>query len=241
MQGKVAAALPEVEARLVQVEAWWQQDRSGQPVPEAPDAELLARALISALNIAIQAHFALEDRSSALRRIDAILEVKRALERPVEDIGATRFNRAIVLVEIPGRFGEAKAELEACMMLFQNNPADRAVSHNNLAAYLEHSGTPSALAESSLHQLAALLYRVVAGLGQDLQTSLRNYSIDSHRAHAAGTALTVPRVAELLADPAFAPLEQWLRQRQVNVAKLQADVDQLLEQARQAALSPPEP
>ena len=46
----------------------------------------------------------------------------------------------------------------------------------------------------------------------------------------------MPRVAELLADPAFHPLEQWLRQRQVDVAKLQAAVDQFIEQVRQAAL-----
>ena len=116
------------------------------------------------------------------------------------------------------------------------DPADRAISHNNLANYLERHGTPSALAESPRHQLAALIYRLVAGLGQDLQTSLRNYAIDFRRAHAAGTELAVPRVAELLADPAFHPLEQWLRQRQVDVAELQAAVDQRLEQARQAAL-----
>ena len=36
MQGKVEAALPEVEARLAQVEVWWKQHSSGQRVPEAP-------------------------------------------------------------------------------------------------------------------------------------------------------------------------------------------------------------
>ena len=55
-------------------------------MPEAPDAEFLARALISALDIARQAHYAQEDWESALRRIDAMLEVKRALKRPEEDI-----------------------------------------------------------------------------------------------------------------------------------------------------------
>ena len=91
------------------------------------------------------------------------------------------------------------------------DPRDRAISHHNLAIYLERSGTPSALAESSRHQLAALVYRLVSGLGQDLQTSLHNYAIGFRRAHAAGTPLVVPRVAELLADPAFRPLEEWLR------------------------------
>ena len=200
---------------------------------------------------------------------------KRALERPAEDIAATRMNRANVLRKL-GRFGEAKAELEDCLQVFQNDPArrarvlssladlfdeqgdvaqaitqerralalceqlpdpgDRAISHNNLANYLERSGTPSALAESPRHQLAALIYRLVSGLGQDLQTSLRNYAIDFRRAHAAGTELAVPRVAELLADPAFRPLDDWLRQRQADVAEVQAAVDQVLDQARQLAL-----
>ena len=55
-------------------------------------------------------------------------------------------------------------------------------------------------------------------------------------AQAAGTPLTVPRVAELLADPAFRPLADWLRQRQADVTEVQAAVDQALDRARQAAL-----
>jgi tetratricopeptide (TPR) repeat protein len=157
-------------------------------------------------------------------------------------------NRANVLRHLR-QFGEAKAELEACLTLFQNkpdwsakvlgslanlfdaqgdnaqaiaqqrralalreqlpDPADRAISHNNL----ERNGSPEALTESPRHQLAGLLYLVVARLGQDLQTSLQNYAIDFRRAHADGTEPAIPRLSELLADPAFAPLEQWLRQR----------------------------
>ena len=59
---------------------------------------------------------------------------------------------------------------------------------------------------------------------------------DFRRAQAAGTPLTVPRVAELLADPAFRPLDDWLRQRQADVAEVQAAVDQALDMARQVAL-----
>ena len=278
MQGKVTTALPEVEARLARVEAWWQRHRAGQPVPEAPDAEALARALISALDIAGQADFARQDWDSTLRRLDVTLEVERALEHPAVDIAATRMNRANVLGGL-GRFGEARAEMEACLPLFQNNPAasakvlssladlfaqqgdmaqaitqqrralalreqlpdpgDRAISHHNLANYLERQGTPAALAEAPRHRLADLIYCLVADLRQDLQTSLHNYAILFRRAHTAGAELAVPRVAELLADPAFHPLAQWLRQRQVDVAELQARVDQLLEQARQTALEQP--
>ena len=264
-----------METRLAQVQDWWQRQRSGQLVPEVSNPENLARVFISALDTAEEAHFAQKDWKSALRRIDAILEVKRTLERTEEDIAGTRMNRAIVLMEL-GCFSEAKGELEACLQVFQNDPAsramtlsslanlfyqqgdvleaitqecralalyeqlpdprDRATSHYNLAGSLDRSGTQSAFAKSPRHQLAALIYRLVSGLGQDLQTSLRNYAFFFRRAHATGTPLTVPRVAELLADPAFRPLDDWLRQRQVDVAEVQAAVDQALDMARQAAL-----
>lgn len=274
-QGQAAEALPEVETRLAQVEAWWQRQLAGQPVPEAPDPAFLARAYIGALDIATDAHYAQQDWAAALPRIDAIIAVKRALELPTEDIAMTRGNRANVLGRL-GRFGEAQAELEACLQLFQHSPADvakvlssladlfakqgdvaqairqqrralalreqlpdprdRANSHHNLAGYLERSGAPSALAESPRHRLADLAYCLVAGLGQDMQTSLHNYVISFRRAHAAGTPLAVPRVAELLGDPAFHPLTRWLAARQVDVDELQAAVDELLAQVRQEAL-----
>ena len=83
-------------------------------------------------------------------------------------------------------------------------PADLAISQNNLANYLERSGTPSALAESSFHRLADLIYTLVAGLGESLKTSLGNYAIAFRSARAAGSVLAVPCVEELLANPAFA-------------------------------------
>jgi tetratricopeptide (TPR) repeat protein len=275
MQGRTADALPEVEARLARVEDWWRRRRAGETVPEAPDAEDLARTLIGALDIARQAHFAQEDWEPALRCIDAILEIKQELQRPEEDIARTRMNRANVLGRL-GRFSEARAELEQCLQVFRNDPArsakvrgsladlfdeqgdvaqaiaqerralalceqlpdprDRAISHHNLANHLERVGGPAALAESRRHQLAALVYQFVSGLAQDLRTSLSNYAIDFRRAQTAGTTLAVPRVAELLADPAFGPLADWLRQRQVDPDELQAAVDQFLDQARQGAL-----
>lgn len=275
MQGKANAALPEIEARLAQVEKWWEMQRSGHAVPESPDTEVVARTFMGALDVARQADFARGDWKSALGRIEVMMTVKRALKRPEEAIAVDRYNRAYVLIR-EGRFGEARAELEDCLQLFQNkpdwsqkvlgaladlfdeqgdvpqaiaqerrslaiaehlsDPADRAGSHSNLAHYLERSGTPAASAEMLRHQLAALLYRLVAGLGRDLQVSLHNYRVRYRRAHAARVEPDEPRVAELLVDPAFQPLEQWLHQREVNVAELQARVDQLLEQTRQTAL-----
>jgi tetratricopeptide (TPR) repeat protein len=275
MQGRAKQALPQVETLLAQVEAWWQRHRSGQKVLEAPDPEHLARALISALDVAKDGHFAQKDWEPALRRLDAILEVKRTLGRPAEDIAVTRMNRAIALSHL-GCFGKAQADLEAVLQVFQSDPVmsarvlnaladlfdeqgdvlqaiiqerralalreqlpdprDRAISHHNLALYLERSGTSSALVESPRHQLAALIYWRVTRLGQNLRTSLHNYAVRFHRAQAAGTSLTVPRVAELLTEPAFRPLDDWLRQRQASMAEVQATVDQVLDMARQAAL-----
>lgn len=275
LQGGHEAALPQVEARLAQVRQWWERHRAGQPVPEAPDAKMLARIFIGALDIAEAADLARKDWLSALGRLDTTLEVEHALQMPVEDIGATRFNRANVLLRLPGRLDEARAELEDCLGLFKNNPGwrakvlsslanllkeqndlpqavilerralalrevlpapyDRAVSHNNLANYLERLDPAGTLAETNRHRLAALLYFLVAGLRQHAQTSLGNYTVAFRRAQAAGTATAVPRLAELLADPAFASLDQWLRQQSVDVAELQAIVDQQLEQVRQAA------
>jgi hypothetical protein len=78
---------------------------------------------------------------------------------------------------------------------------------------------------------------LVAGLGEALKRSLHNYAICFRRARAAGTVLAVPRVEELLADPAFAPLAQWLSKRELPVDQLQSAVDQFLDQARQAGES----
>lgn len=276
MQGKLDTAVPEIEQRLAQVRAWWTQHRAGQAVSEAPDAELLARAFIGALDIARKADYARKNWESALSRLETMLEVEHALQRPAEAIGGTRYNRANVLMEL-GRVGEAKAELEACLSLFQNSPdarskvlssladlfhkqndvgqaialerralalceqlpdpVDRAISHSNLAKHLDRRGLPPDLTESLRHRLAALLYFLVMGHWQHLETSSRNYVIEFLRARAASTEFNAPRVADLLADPAFASLELWLRQKQIDLDQLQATVDAFLDQARQAALS----
>ena len=137
--------------------------------------------------------------------------------------------------DLPQAIAQGRRALALCEQL--PGPDDRAMPHNNLAIYLDRSGTPAALAAASRHQLAALVYRLVAGLGQALQTSLGNYAILFLRAQAAGTSLAVPALADLLADPAFAPLATWLTQRQVAPAELQAAIDDFLAQAQQAALS----
>ena len=115
------------------------------------------------------------------------------------------------------------------------DPEARASSHYNLASALERSGTAPELAESRNHRLATFIYQLVAKLGENLKTTLHKYVFDFRQAQAAGTELSVPRVSELLAAPAFAPLAEWLIQRQVPLADIQAAVDQLHAHARKAA------
>ena len=140
--------------------------------------------------------------------------------------------RATALGSLAGLFdyqndvAQAIIQERRALALFEvlPDPRDRAISHNNLAWYLDRSGVLSALAEAPRHQLSALIYRHLAGLGQNLQTSLGNYMLALRNAYDAGTELSVPRVAELLANPAFQPLADRLHGRQIDVEALQAEV-----------------
>ncbi len=79
---------------------------------------------------------------------------------------------------------------------------------------------------------------MVAGLGQHQQSSLRNYARAFSRARATGVPAAIPRLDDLLADPAFNPLARWLRQRQqqAHVPQLQAEIDGFLALAQLALL-----
>lgn len=274
IQGRVDEALPQVAERLSLVQSWWRRQNAGEVVPEAPDLEYLARVLIGGLDIARAAHFAKDDWKKALAQYDAILEVKRGLKRPDEDIAIDRVNRAVVLAKLDC-FPEARRDLEACLTIFQSdttrraavlsslssvfaaqgdlqeaihqqrralaireqlpNPRDRAISHNNLAIYLERSGTPLMFEQSAHHRLAAFVYQLVADLGQDLTIARQNYAVCFRRAREAGTTLLVPRIIDILADRAFHPLAEWLQGRGVSVEEVQRQVDEALKVAQQLA------
>jgi glutamate/tyrosine decarboxylase-like PLP-dependent enzyme len=70
-----------------------------------------------------------------------------------------------------------------------------------------------------------------------MQTSLRNYARLFRNAKATGTAYTPPRLGDLLTQPAFRPLAQWLDQRGVNREELQTTLDHHLTTAREAGES----
>ena len=92
------------------------------------------------------------------------------------------------------------------------------------------------MAESHRHRLAALVYHLAAGSSEPLHLALAGYAARFRRAEAAGEPLAVPRLTELLDDPTFAPLDDWLRERAADVADMQTIADFYLEQARRIGL-----
>jgi tetratricopeptide (TPR) repeat protein len=285
MQGQADAALPQIEERLSKIEGWWTATRAGLPTPDAPNREFLARAMISALDIARQAHYAKRQWEAALKRIDAAIEIGQELKLPPGAIAASRFNRANMLGQLK-RYSEAKLEFEACLDIFENDPVNRAkvlnslaglyddigdfaqaiaqarraltlanampepegraISHENLANYLGKAGERQDLAESARHRLVAFVYFRATEATQRLKTSFHNYVITFAAAPLTATEPNIPRLAELLDYPAFAALNEWLVQQQVDLGDLQAAVDEFLDQARQdarqtPAQSPPPP
>jgi tetratricopeptide (TPR) repeat protein len=112
---------------------------------------------------------------------------------------------------------------------------DRALSHANLATYLDAQSGVSA--EANRHRLAAIVYQIEAKLSQDLQKSLLIHARCLRLHRQANTSMKVPRMADLLADPAFASLSSWLQQASINVTELQTSVDRHLELARRVSLT----
>lgn len=273
-RGEAEAALPQANETLAKLQSWWERARRGETLPKAADMEVLARSLIGALDLVREAHMALKQWELALGCLDDTLRLKLELRRSPADIALTRFNRAFPLIRLK-QFPEAKQILDACLEIFQSDPAkrswalstladlykelgdnqeaitqerralalrdtlpdpqSRAISHHNIANYLESSGDAASIAEANRHRLASLGYGIVADLREDLKTDFSNYIVLFRRARAAGAPPAIPLLADLLADPAFDALAQWLRERQVDLDELQAEIDQFLADAREAA------
>ena len=67
---------------------------------------------------------------------------------------------------------------------------------------------------------------------------MRNYGNLAYRAYLAGASLpAVPRLAELLGDPAFHALAEWFRFRDASREKLQPEIDHYLENIRSLAIA----
>jgi len=116
MLGEVETALPAIEQRLAQIRDWWQRHQQGETLTAAPDADLLARAFISALDIAIQAHKALEHWQDSLDLLTETEQVEQACGESEEALARTRFNRYFPLMKL-GRLDEAQRVLEGCLQV----------------------------------------------------------------------------------------------------------------------------
>jgi tetratricopeptide (TPR) repeat protein len=114
MQGRAAEALPAIEEKLAELRSWWVRRQQGEPVPEAPDDEYLARALVSGLDVARCANQALERWQPCLDLLEEMEQVERALGTGEHEITRTRFNRYFPLTEL-GKLDEARTVLEGCL------------------------------------------------------------------------------------------------------------------------------
>lgn len=112
------------------------------------------------------------------------------------------------------------------------NPLDRAITHSNLGSYLNGTGHHF---DAAAHQLAALLYLLVMGHRQYLQTWVRRHMIEVRTALTAGQEHNLPQAVDLLARPDFTALREWLTAAQADVEQLQVIVDAVVAQGRKAA------
>jgi tetratricopeptide (TPR) repeat protein len=104
---------------------------------------------------------------------------------------------------------------------------ERAISHNNLAKYLDRLGL---LDESKAHQLAALVY---CGLTNSRRRDSRhNLAVSIRQSAARGETFTLPRLIDVLAAPAFATLRSFLAEHGIPADLLQVKVDGLIAQIR---------
>jgi tetratricopeptide (TPR) repeat protein len=117
------------------------------------------------------------NRANMLRNLGRFVEAKVELEDCLHLFQNDPARRAITLGSLADLCSEQSDVLQAitqqrrALTICGQLPdlSDCAISHHNLANSLMRSGTPSVLTESPLHQLTALMYRLIAGLRQDLQ------------------------------------------------------------------------
>lgn len=186
------------------------------------------------------------NRAGPLIQLQRFAEAKQELDACLEIFQSDPTMRAMALstlADLYNRWGdnrEAIAQARRALAVRDTlpDPSRRANSHNNIVGYLESSGDAESIAEASRHRVASLVYLVVADLSQALKTSFHNYVVDFRHARTVGATRAVPRLADLLADPAFFALARWLRERQVDIGELQAEIDQILAYAREGAERP---
>jgi tetratricopeptide (TPR) repeat protein len=117
-QGRAAEAQEAIEEKLAELRSWWIRRKLDEPVPETPNDEHLARALVSGLDVAHQANLALERWQPCLDLLGEMEQVERTLGTGEHEIARTRFNRYGPLRRL-GKLDEARVVLEGCLEVFR--------------------------------------------------------------------------------------------------------------------------
>jgi tetratricopeptide (TPR) repeat protein len=153
--GEVETALPAIEQRLAKLRNWWQRQQQGERLTAAPDADFLARAFISALDIAGEAHQTLEHWQECLDLLTEIEQVEQAGGESEQALARTRFNRYKPLIGL-GRLDEAQWVLEGCLQVFShvNDLTQQATVLSALAEVWEKRGDVSRAIELARQALA---------------------------------------------------------------------------------------
>ena len=109
------------------------------------------------------------------------------------------------------------------------NPGDRAISHNNLAIYLEILGGTR---NSACHWLAALCYDLIAGQSTLVGDHVGNLVNAMKKAQDRGVTFFLPTVETLLADAEFDALRRFLTERAASLPDLQRALDEILNKVK---------
>jgi hypothetical protein len=185
------------------------------------------------------------NRSDELTHLGRFEEVRAELEGSLEIFEEISAHRAKLLsslgliFERQGDFREAANQASALAICNQlPDPEGRAACHSNIALCLVRTGDPDVSSEADRHRLAALIYCSVSGFREYLHKYFAHYIMAFRLAAARGMPPSVPRVSELVIDPMFHPLSEWLRQRNVDLDELQAQVDGATELLKERAANP---
>jgi tetratricopeptide (TPR) repeat protein len=187
------------------------------------------------------------DRSLPLCRLGRLDEAQKELDACLKLFTETgnQLNRARALSALAEVY-EAKGDPDQAIGLARRaltlqstlpHSADRAASHNNLGRHLERGGHET---EALAQAMAALLYSLVIGHSRHLKNWARGHIVRLRQAQQSGRDHALPRVSEFVARPDFAPLRDWLAAREVDLVKLQEQVDGFEVECRADANAPHE-
>ncbi len=186
----------------------------------------------SAFELAVTA----SNRCGPLLRLDQVGEALRTAEQCLDvfrDRGDAH-RQAAALSTLAGiwcRLGdvERSISLERQALALENglpDPAARAMSHGNLATYLNTLGRSE---EATRHHLAALTYHIVTGDAEATTMCLRHLLLRA--GSPAGDVYRLPSTVDLLARPDFRALKHFLAEWNVNLGELQQRLGEVVTEA----------